>query len=152
MDTNDFDIEELKRMQKGKYLGWSKYLGSYCQKYFDAEFSLKFIKQKLKELYDMDVSVDTLRAIRNKSKQGTLKPIPVKTASAIPTVAKPAEIKVEVKAIPTTQVVKEPVAGTRKLTIEEAAANMDRFYKQQDNPRFEIDDIIEQQQNRQQML
>ena len=152
MDTNDFDIEELKRMQKGKYLGWSKYLGPYCQKYFDADFSLIFIKQKLKELYDMDVSVDTLRAIRNKSKQGTLKPIPIKTASAIPTIAKPAEIKVEVKAIPTTQVVKEPVAGTRKLTIEEAAANMDRFYKQQDNPRFEIDDIIEQQQNRQQML
>ncbi len=152
MDANDFDIEELKRMQKGKYLGWSKYLRPYCQKYFDAELSLKFIKQKLKELYDMDVSVDTLRAIRNKSKQGTLKPIPIKTASAIPTIAKPAEIKVEVKAIPTTQVVKEPVAGTRKLTIEEAAANMDMFYKQQDNPRFEIDDIIEQQQNRQQML
>ena len=152
MDANDFDIEELKRMQKGKYLGWSKYLGPYCQKYFDAEFSLKFIKQKLKELYDMDVSVDTLRAMRNKSKQGTLKPIPIKTASAIPTIAKPAEIKVEVKAIPTTQVVKEPVAGTRKLTIEEVAANMERFYKQQDNPRFEIDDIIEQQQNRQRML
>lgn len=152
-DVNIESIEELKRMQKRKYLGWSKYLGPYCQKYFDAGFSLKFIKEELKELYDMDVSVDTLRAIRNKSKQGTPKPIPAKTVSATPTRTKPAVIKTEVKAISSKQEsIKEPVARTRKLTIEEAAANMDKFYQRQDNPRFEIDDIIEKQQNRQQKL
>jgi hypothetical protein len=153
MDASYFNIEnidELKRMQKGKYLGWSKYLGRYCQQYFDAGLSLKFIKQQLKELYDMDVSVDTLRAIRNRAKQEMPKPIPLKADSVMPAIPKSTERKREEKAILNKQnCIKEQVASVRKLTIEEAAANMDRFYQQQDNPRFDIDDLIEQQQKRQ---
>lgn len=135
------DIENIKELKEKGHRNWASALIPHCKEYFDTKVSLKFVRQKLRELYDLDVSKGTLVAIRNQyKKQGTAKP-------------KPAEIKTEVKAISSKQdSIKEPVAATRtrKLTIEEAAANMDKFYQRQDNPRFEIDDIIEKQQNRQQ--
>ena len=148
------DIENIKELKEKGHRNWASALIPHCKEYFDTKVSLKFVRQKLRELYDLDVSKGTLVAIRNEyKKQGTSKPILAKTASATPTNTKPAEIKTEVKAISSKQEsIKEPVARTRKLTIEEAAANMDRFYQRQDNPRFEIDDIIEQQQKRQQKL
>lgn len=69
MDFNTEDIEEIKRMQKHRYIGWSKYLLPYCQNYFDKDLSLRFIKNKLIELYEMEVSVDTLESLRNKYKK-----------------------------------------------------------------------------------
>lgn len=146
------DIENIKELKEKGHRNWASALIPHCKEYFDTKVSLKFVRQKLRELYDLNVSKGTLVAIRNEyNKQGTAKPIPAKTVSATPTITKPAEIKTEVKAISSKQdSIKEPVAATRKLTIEEAAANMDKFYQRQDNPRFEIDDIIEKQQNRQQ--
>ena len=148
------DIENIKELKEKGHRNWAIALIPHCKEYFDTKVSLKFVRQKLRELYDLDVSKGTLVAIRNQyKKQGTANPILAKTASATPTNTKPAEIKTEVKAISSKQEsINEPVARTRKLTIEEAAANMDRFYQRQDNPRFEIDDIIEQQQKRQQKL
>lgn len=148
------DIENIKELKEKGHRNWASALIPHCKEYFDTKVSLKFVRQKLHELYDLNVSKGTLVAIRNEyKKQGTAKPIPAKTVSATPTITKPTEPKTEVKTISTKQdSIKEPVAETRtrKLTIEEAAANMDKFYQRQDNPRFEIDDIIEKQQNRQQ--
>ncbi len=146
------DIENIKELKEKGHRNWASALIPHCKEYFDTKVSLKFVRQKLHELYDLNVSKGTLVAIRNEyKKQGTAKPIPAKTVSATPTITKPAGIKTEVKVISSKQEsIKEPVARTRKLTIEEAAANMDKFYQRQDNPRFEIDDIIEKQQNRQQ--
>ncbi len=146
------DIENIKELKEKGHRNWASALIPHCKEYFDTKVSLKFVRQKLRELYDLNVSKGTLVAIRNEyKKQGTAKPIPTKTVSATPTITKPTEPKTEVKTISSKQEsIKEPVVGTRKLTIEEAAANMDKFYQRQDNPRFEIDDIIEKQQNRQQ--
>jgi hypothetical protein len=146
------DIENIKELKEKGHRNWASALIPHCKEYFDTKVSLKFVRQKLRELYDLNVSKGTLVAIRNEyKKQGTAKPIPAKTVSATPTITKPTEPKAEVKTISSKQEsIKEPVVGTRKLTIEEAAANMDKFYQRQDNPRFEIDDIIEKQQNRQQ--
>ncbi len=59
-------MNELKQMKNKGFVGWSKYLLPYCEEYFDVGYSIAYIKVKLIELHDLEVSSGTLTILRTK--------------------------------------------------------------------------------------
>lgn len=56
-------IEKIKKLRSNGYRGWTSLISPFCKSYFDANMPLQFIKQELLELYEFDISIQTLRQI-----------------------------------------------------------------------------------------
>ena len=77
MTTNDFEnIEEIKKLKENCNIGWSKHLIPFCKSYFEGDFPLSFIKKRIVELYELDISIHTLKFIRTKYKKSLNKEPP----------------------------------------------------------------------------
>lgn len=59
-------IAMIKDCKEGAYRKWSQLLIPYCINYFDNERSLRYIKSELLRLYQLDISIHTLKYIRTK--------------------------------------------------------------------------------------
>ena len=149
MKENEFNIESidvLKKMQREKYKGWTKYLIPFCSKYFDAKLSLKFTQKELSELYEMKVSIDTLRILRNKYKEENLntsqKRLPIS-----PITISPSDEKKEVNTMsPNNGKLSQQEREEKNKLLEKAIKNMADFDNRPAGERTELDDLIDKHQ------
>jgi hypothetical protein len=73
MNAEIIGIEEIKKMKANRFIGWSEHLIPFCEKYFNAGFSLSHIKVELLSLYQIDVHINTIKKMRYKYRANNLK-------------------------------------------------------------------------------
>ncbi len=134
MDIPKFGtIEEIKHMKNTGARRWSNLLAPHCKEYFEANLAIEYIRTRLYELYELQVSTDTIKALKKQYKQA-LKP--TNTAD------------LPIKSVPLTKAVSS-IPITRKqatITLEEAAERVrNASFPSMKNP---LDKLIEKQQNR----
>ncbi len=137
MDIPKFGtIEEIKQMKNTGARRWGNLLAPYCKEYFEANLPIAYIRTRLYELYELQVSTDTIKALKKQYKQA-LKP--TNTAD------------LPIKSVPLTNSTKavSSIPVTRKqatITLEEAAERVrNASFPSMKNP---LDELIEKQQNR----
>jgi hypothetical protein len=67
MERNNLDfMAMIKECRKGGYRNWSQLLIPFCQSYFEHERPLRYIQSELLRLYQLDISIHTLKYVRTK--------------------------------------------------------------------------------------
>lgn len=144
MKNNDFEIiEKIKQLKNNGNIGWAKHLIPICKIYFDDHLPLSFIKIKIAELYHFDVSIHTLKSIRTKYKKSLSEQIPQPDVTNKTTVVP----KIEIKPISPNSG-RLPSQEEKDQLLEKVIKNMADFDNKSTENRTELDDLIEQQQQK----
>jgi hypothetical protein len=141
MGNNDFEIiDKIKQLKKNGNIGWAKLLMPICEVYFDDQLPLSYIKIKIAEQYQFDVSIHTLKSIRTKYK----KSIPEKSSQPYLTNKTTVVNQTEIKTIsPTLE--KLSSQEDKNYLLEKVIKNMAEFDNKSTENRTELDELIERQ-------
>jgi len=126
------DMDELKQMKNKGFVGWSKYLLPYCEEYFDVGYSIAYIKDKLIELHDLEVSSGTLTILRTKYRN-------------IEKDAKTAHIQAKSTAIKQKNEIEKQGVVVNKEDIEKVFKDIEAFNNQLVERTDPLDDLIAKQ-------
>lgn len=126
------DMNELKQMKNKGFVGWSKYLLPYCEEYFDVGYSIAYIKDKLIELHDLEVSSGTLTILRTKYRN-------------IEKDAKTAHIQAKSTAIKQKNEIEKQGVVVNKEDIEKVFKDIEAFNNQLVERKDPLDDLIAKQ-------
>ena len=126
------DMNELKQMKNKGFVGWSKYLLPYCEEYFDVGYSIAYIKDKLIELHDLEVSSGTLTILRTKYRN-------------IEKDAKTAHMQAKSTAIKQKNEIEKQGVVVNKEDIEKVFKDIEAFNNQLVERKDPLDDLIAKQ-------
>lgn len=126
------DMNELKQMKNKGFVGWSRYLLPYCEEYFDVGYSIAYIKDKLIELHDLEVSSGTLTILRTKYRN-------------IEKDAKTAHIQAKSTAIKQKNEIEKQGVVVNKEDIEKVFKDIEAFNNQLVERKDPLDDLIAKQ-------
>ncbi|MEA5461976.1 hypothetical protein VB796_23095 [Arcicella sp. LKC2W] len=144
MENNDFEIiEKIKQLKINGNIGWAKHLIPLCESYFDDDLPLSFIKVKIAELYDFDVSIHTLKSIRTKYKKSIREKTPQHDLTNKTTAFPKAKLK---KMTTNSGKVSSPEREEKDQLLEKVIKNMADFDNKSTENRTELDDLLEWQQ------
>ena len=125
-------MNELKQMKNKGFVGWSRYLLPYCEEYFDVGYSIAYIKDKLIELHDLEVSSGTLTILRTKYRN-------------IEKDAKTAHIQAKSTAIKQKNEIEKQGVVVNKEDIEKVFKDIEAFNNQLVERKDPLDDLIAKQ-------
>lgn len=125
-------MNELKQMKNKGFVGWSRYLLPYCEEYFDVGYSIAYIKDKLIELHDLEVSSGTLTILRTKYRNID------KDAKTVNAKSKPVVIE------PKNEIANQELV-INKEDIEKVFKDIEEFNNQLVERRDPLDDLIAKQ-------